>query len=232
MASSARGFGLNGKSYYTNVVTPQDVSLNFVVDSANGNGLGVRSIKSNGYVQAVFMKTSATPGVINGLTNPNPQAGFAVVRFRNNFNVYLGGFSGQVVPVTSPATTALTAGNVYVITVLGTTTQAQWVAAGLDPGFTAAVGATFVAAATASLSGTGKVGIPGVGNTLVVNAVGDTKATIASSNLSNAGAQAVVQFSAATAAGNTALVATAPADGTAVGMTFKFDASSVTIDGL
>jgi len=116
--------------------------------------------------------------------------------------------------------------------VLGTTTQAQWVAAGLDPGFTAAVGATFVAAATAAIPGTGTVGNPGVGNTLVVNPVGDTKSTIASSNLSNAGAQAVVQFSAATAAGNTALVATAPADGTAVGMTFKFDASSVTIDGL
>jgi hypothetical protein len=232
MASSARGFGLNGKSYYTNVVTPQDVSLNFIVDSTNGNGLGVRSIKSNGYVQAVFMKTSATPGALNGLTNPNPQAGFAVVRFRNNFNVYLGGFSGQVVPVTAPTTTALTLGNVYVITVLGTTTQAQWVAAGLEPGFTAAVGVTFVAAATASLSGTGKVGLPGVGNTLAVNAVGNSNLSLASSNLSSGGAQVVVQFSGATAAGNTALLATAPADGTTVGMTFKFDASSVTIDGL
>jgi hypothetical protein len=230
--SNVRGFGLNGKSYYTNVAKPQDVVLNFIVDSTNGNGWGVRSVKSNGYVSAVFMKTSATPGLSNGLTNPNPQAGFALVRFRNNFNVYLGGFSGQVVGVTSPATAATVTGNVYVITVLGTTTAAQWTAAGLPAGFTAAVGVTFVATATGAIGGTGKVGIPGVGNTLAVNAVGNANLTLANSNVSVAGAQVVVQFSGATAAGDTTLVATAPADGTTVGMTFKFDASSVTIDGL
>lgn len=230
MASSARGFGLNGKSSYTNVVTPQDVSLSFIVDSTNG--AGIRSLKSNGYVQALFMKTSGTPSTVNGIVNPNPQAGFAVVRFRNNFNVSLGGFHRITPPVSSPTTTALTLGNVYVITVLGTTTQAQWVTAGLDPGFTAAVGSTFVAAATASIAGTGKVGIPGIPVATMLASVGDPSTMIASSNLSSAGALAVVSFLGPTAAGNTALLATAPADGTTVQMTFKFDASSVTIDGL
>src|SRR5215475_9660838 len=97
--SVSRGFGLNGKSYYTNVCKPEGVWCNFIVDHSNGNGWGVRSVKSNGYVEAVFMNTSVTPGMQNGLTNPNPQAGFAVIRFKNNFNFYLGGFSGQIVPL-------------------------------------------------------------------------------------------------------------------------------------
>ena len=92
--SYARGFGLNGKSLYTNVAMPKEVWLNFIVDAANGNGLGVRSLKSNGYVEYVFMHTSATPGSQKGHLNPNPPAGYALVCFKNNFNKYLGGFDG------------------------------------------------------------------------------------------------------------------------------------------
>lgn len=231
--SVSRGFGLNGKSIYTNVVTPQEVWLNFTVDSTNGNGLGVRSPKSNGYVEYVFMHTSATPGRQGGYLNPNPQAGFAVVKFKNNFNYYLGGFSGQIVPLTSTGTTALTAGHVYVITTLGTTTLAQWITAGLPAGYTPTVGQTFVAAATASIGGTGTAGVPGVPTTQVVNVVGDPNTLINNSSIAaNAGALITLQFSAATAAGTTTLVAAAPADGTVVGCQFCFDRSSVTIDGL
>ena len=231
--SVSRGFGLNGKSLYTNVAKPQEVWVNFVVDSANGNGWGVRSVKSNGYVEAVFMHTSATPGLQNSLLNPNPAVGYAVVRFKNNFNFYLGGFSGQIVPLTSTGTTSLTKGNVYVITSLGTTTAAQWQAAGLIPGVTPAVGATFVAAATASLSGTGTVGLPGVPTTHQMTVVGDPNTVIANSNIRvNAGSQVVVQFAAPTSSSTTTLVAASPADGTVVGMQFCFDGSSVTIDGL
>ena len=152
--SVARGFGLNGKSYYTNVVKPCDVNVNFVVDHTNGNGLGVRSVKSNGYVEAVFMNTTATPGVIAGITNPNPAAGYAMVIFKNNFNIYLGGFSGQITPLTSTSTTSVTTGSVYVITTLGTTTLAQWQAAGLPQGLTPTVGQAFVAIKTGSIGGT------------------------------------------------------------------------------
>jgi hypothetical protein len=231
--SYASGFGLNGKSLYTNVTKPMEVWCNFVVDSANGNGFGVRSLKSNGYIESVYMATSATPGKIAGYTNPNPQAGYALVRFKNNFNYYLGGFSGQVVPLTSPTTTSLTAGHAYIITVLGTTTLAQWQAVGIPLGFTPAVGMSFVATATASISGTGKVGIPGVPTTQAVTVVGDPNASIANSNIAAyAGAVVMVQFSAPTAAGTTTLIPAAPADGTVVAMQFCFDGSTVTIDGL
>ena len=36
--SVARGFGLNGKSYYTNVCGPRVVHCNYIVDATNGNG--------------------------------------------------------------------------------------------------------------------------------------------------------------------------------------------------
>ena len=83
--------------------------------SANGNGLGVRSIKSNGFVRNVFMHTTATPGVGDGLTNPNPLAGYALIQLKQNFNVYLGGFSGFVSPTTGSALTSVTNHTPYII---------------------------------------------------------------------------------------------------------------------
>lgn len=306
--SVSRGFGLNGKSLYTNVVKPEEVWLNFIVDSTNSNGFGTRSLKSNGYVESVFMYTNPQAitassvfgsgvttitlntvanlfrgmAVTDSTTGGNIQAnttitsinvaanqitlslatggasasspgdtlsfvstsaatgnyitvagGNCLVTFKNNFNYYLGGPWGQIVPVTSPTTTSLTAGHTYVITVLGTTTTAQWQTAGLPAGFTPAVGAAFVAAATASLGGTGKVGLPGVPTATQLVVVGDPNKTIANSSIStNAGAKILLQFSAATNSSTTTLVSAAPADGTVVGMQFCFDASSVTIDGI
>lgn len=231
--SVVRGFGLNGKSVYVNITKPQIVFCNYIVDSTNGNGLGVRSIKSNGYVESVFMHTSSTPGVVNGFTNPNPAVGYALVRFTNNFNYYLGGFSGQITPTTSNTTTALVTGNVYVITVLGTTTLAQWQSYGLFPGLTPTVGQSFISKVTASISGTGKVGLPGIPKTQVVTVIGDPNTSIANASVaSNAGAQIMLQFAAATDASTTTMVAAAPSDGTVVALQFNFDGSTVTIDGL
>lgn len=234
--SVARGFGLNGKSLYTNVVTPREVWLNFIVDSTNGNGLGVRSLKSNGYVDSVFMHTSSTPGKQNGMTNPNPAVGYALIRFKNNFNVYLGGFSGQVIPTTSNTTASVTSGNVYVITVLGTTTLANWQAIGLPQGITPAVGVAFVATASVGITGTGKVGLPGVPLSTTVTVIGNPNLSSNNSNVfSNGGAQIIVQFSAPTVSTGAyvqPIIPVAPTDGSVVGMQFCFDGSSVTIDGL
>lgn len=231
--SVARGFGLNGKSYYTNVVKPCEVLCNFIVDSSNGNGLGIRSLKSNGYVNNVFMHTSATPGVSNGQTNPNPPVGYICVTLKNNFNVYLGGFDGEVIPLASTSTTSTTANSVYAITSLGTTTLAQWQAAGLPMGFTPAVGASFVAIASGAIGGTGTVGVPGVPVIQKLTVIGDPNQTITNSNIaSNDGAQLIIGAWAATSSSTTTLVATAPANGTVIALSMMFDASSVTIDGL
>lgn len=231
--SVARGFGLNGKSFYTNVTKPIDVNLNFIVDSANGNGLGIRTLKSNGYVNNVFMHTSVTPGSNGGTLNPNPAVGYAVVQFKNNFNYYLGGFTGFQAPLSSSNLTSTTSGNAYVITSLGTTTLAQWTTAGVPAGVTPAVGVAFIAIATASFGGTGTVGAPGVITTTATSVVGNPNLSLNNAAIAkNAGAIIIVELFAATNSSTTTLVTAAPADNTVISMCFKFDGSSVTIDGL
>lgn len=231
--SVARGFGINGFKYFTNVCKPIDVNLNFIVDAANGNGLGIRSLKSNGFVESVFMHTSASPGTVGGMVNPNPAVGYALVRFKNNFNYYLGGFSGTAAPLASNNLTSTTAGSPYVITVLGTTTAAQWLAAGVPAGITPAVGVAFVAIATGAIGGTGHVGAPGVPTIVDFSVVGDPNLSLNNSSIAaNAGAQVLIQMLAATNSSTTTLVAAAPADNTVIGMCFRFDGSNVTVDGL
>lgn len=230
--SNPRGY-FGGTSMRANVAQQMDVNLNFVVDSANGNGLGIRSLKSNGFVESVFMHTSATPGKVGTKTNPNPAVGYALVTFKNNFNKYLGGFSGEIAPLASTNLTSTTSGSPYVITSIGTTTTAQFQAAGLPPGIAPAVGVAFIAIATGAIGGTGTVGAPSVPSDILFSVIGDPNQSIANSNISqNAGAQVLVQMTAPTNSSTTTLIPTAPADGTVIGMTFRFDGSSVTVDGL
>lgn len=224
--SYARGKGQNGGHFYSNITQPVEIDCNFIVDAANGNGLGIRSLKSNGYIRNVFMHTSATPGRNDGALNPNPAVGYALIQFKNNFNYYLGGFSGEIAPLASTGVTSTTAGAAYVIVTLGTTTLAQFQAAGLPAGLTPSVGQSFIAIATGALGGTGTLGTPGVPSAYTISVVGDPNQSINNSSIAaNGGAYVLVQFSAAGS------VATPP-NSTTVGMCFKFDCSSVTIDGL
>ncbi len=198
--SIPRGYGLNGKSFYTNVSKPMSTWVNFTVTPTNG--LGVTSVKSNGYANYVFMHTSTTPTASNGITNPNPPNGYAIVGLTNNFNNYLG-LRWQVdAPATNTGTTSTTVNVVYTITSVGTTTTAQWRAVGLPVWLTPAVGQTFVATASQAIGGTGTVGTAGVSNISSVSVVGDPNQTIASPNIAQyGGAFLVVQFGALTASG-------------------------------
>jgi hypothetical protein len=219
----------NAGHFYSNIAKPIEINLNFVVDSTNGNGLGIRSLKSNGYVQSVFMHTSATPAT----GNPNPASGFALIQLKGNFNKYIGGPAGFVSPVTGSSLTSVTSGNAYIITSLGTTTTAQWQAAGLTPGLTPTVGQSFIATMTGAIGGSGNVHAPGVSGITTIEVVGDPNLSIANSNTSqNGGALLLVQFLGATSSSVTTLIPTAPANNSVCGMTIKLDGSSVTIDGL
>lgn len=229
--SLARGCGQNGGHFYSNITQPIKLDLNFVVDSTNGNGLGIRSLKSNGYVQNVFMHTSATPGAgLDGYLNPNPAVGYALIQFKNNFKYYLGGFSGFVSPVSGTPLTSTTAGLAYIIVSLGTTTLAQWQAAGVPKGLVPSVGLSFIAVATGAIGGTGTVEVPSVSGIVSVEVVGDPNQSIANSSIAQyGGAWLLVQFLAATSSSVTTLVHTAPANGSVVGMSSFFDLSSVSI---
>lgn len=231
--SVARGMGQNGGHYYSNITQPVKLDWNFVVDPTNGNGLGIRSLKSNGYVRNVFMHTSASAGSNDGYLNPNPPSGYALIQFNNNFNKYIGGFSGLVSPTTGSTGTSTTNHSVYIIASVGTTTLAQWQAAGLPPGLTPTAGQSFVAIATGALGGTGTVIAAGVSGIVSLEVIGDPNLSIANSSIAqNGGAWLLVQMLGATSSSVTTLIPTAPAAGSVIGMSAFFDLSSVSIDGL
>lgn len=196
--SVVRGFGLNGKSFYTNVSKPQDVNLQFTVTPSNG--LGITSLKSNGYVRNVFMHTSTTPAANDGYTNPNPAVGFALVQFTNNFNYYLNGFVQAQAPVTGSIkidNSVLTAGQAYVISTLGNSTTAQWQAVGLPAGITPAVGVSFIATVVGAgaNTSTSRVSTPTTSGVFGAEIVGSPGLMLASSSIAtNGGAWVLMQF--------------------------------------
>lgn len=230
----------NAGHFYSNVAKPVEIDLNFIVDSTNGNGLGIRSLKSNGYVKNVFMHTTQTPGTNNGVLNPNPASGYALIELAGNFNKYLGGFTGFVTPVSTSTKidngATLTVGNPYVITILGNATAAQWTTVGVPAGVTPAVGVSFIAIATGAGSGntsTSRVQIPTTSGISVIEVIGDASQSMNNSNVAaNGGGWLLIQFMAATSSSVTTLIPTAPAANSVCGMTIKLDASSVSVDGL
>lgn len=226
--SVVRGFGLNGKSFYTNISKPQSVWVTFTVAAADSAGLGVTSVKSNGYLNYLFMHTSTTPGVSAGVTNPNPPSGYALFSFTNTFNKFLGiGGWSCVAPATSTSTSSTTANSPFIITALGTATAAQWQAVGLPQGVTAAVGQSFIATASQSIGGSATVGVPGVSNVGGVSLVGDPTTFVSNSNVSqNGGAQVMLLLQ------DFAGAAVAPTASSIIRLQFLFDGSSVTVDGL
>lgn len=296
--SQPRGFGLNGKSYYTNVTKPQDINLTFTVTPTNG--LGVTAVKSNGYVRNVFMHTSTTPTSNDGYTNPNPANGYFAIQLNNNFNYYLSSFASYRAPNSGSDikidNSAMTAGVAYTITTLGDATAAKWLAIGVPPGITPAVGVSFIAltnggagdvltsrvqvSSVSGVYGVEVIGNPGVmlsntniatnggawllgkflaptftgtalgththdlflkegavadGATTRVNAGTNLLGANTGSNITVAGSGAnggIVAITAGTPAGTLAMGLVAPTTGTVVSLLLKYDASSVTIDGI
>lgn len=208
------------------------VDCNFIVDSANGNGLGIRSLKGQG-VANVFMHTSSTPAKgPNGILNPNPAAGYILVQLSDNFSRYYGGFSGFVSPVSGTpilVTTGTTAGLAYTIVLVGTTTVAQWNKLGLPPGVTPAVGVSFIAKATTTATGTGAIEVPlstasGIDHIEVVGDPNLSLAPIPVGGSPNVGGWILM-------ACEDALALTAPTDGTTIGLAFYMNQSSVIVAG-
>lgn len=218
---------------------PVLLDCNFVVDSANGNGLGIRSLKGP-CVQNVFMHTSATPGMGNGnpaspnikILNPNPASGTIVVQLTDNYSRIFTGGNAIVSPVSGTpllvASAGLTVGVAYIIVSVGTTTAAAWHALGLPAGVAPAVGAAFIAAATSAV-GTGAVEITAAAGSGVmsIETVGDSNAAIAPalSAQQGFGSQLILQCRDITGA----LVA--PANGTVISLSFYLSNSSIVIAG-
>lgn len=200
------------------------IDCNFIVDSTNGNGFGVRSLDQGGRIATVYMKTSATkaPGSPGGTTGP--ATGIIYVTLQDNYDRYLGGFSGFVSPLSgSPISSGLSVGSPYIITSLSATTAAQWQTAGLPANITPAVGVAFIAAAT-SVAGGGTVEAPATTGSGIdhIEVFGDV-------NLMNSNGAYVL------GAGNGMTFVlgcffegalTAPANGTVIALTFELNNSA------
>ena len=200
---------------------PVLVSCNFVVDEANGNGLGIRNLKGGG-VKNVYMKTSATPAA----GNPNPEDGIIMIELQDNYNRLLGGFASAVSPLDGSSQTSTTAGDICVIVSLGTATLAQWQAAGLPVGVTPAVGVAFVATATGTIGGSAAVQGVGASGAVSLETCGNTNLSLARSN-SPVNGGGLVYLQALDSAG----AKVAPADETVVAVSLYLSNSSVTVQG-
>lgn len=233
-----RNYASGGK-IYTMHTKPVLIDCNFVVDAANGNGLGIRALKGP-MIQNVFMHTSASAGPGNSnpstpniiITNPNPASGTIVVQFQDNFNRSFSGFNAIVSPVSGTpllvASAGLTVGVAYIIVSLGTTTTASWHALGVPSGVAPAVGVSFIAALT-STTGTGAVEITAAAGSGVasIETVGDPNLSIAPlpSASQGFGAQIILQCR------DYAGAIVAPAAGSVISLSFYLSDSSVIIQG-
>lgn len=232
----------NGKSIYIPHVKPVLIDCNFVVDSSNGNGLGIRSLKGP-MVQNVFMHTSSTPGAGNSnpatpnvtVTNPNPASGTILVQLQDNYNRIFSGFNSKVSPTSGSAlkidNSALTAGVAYIITTLGDATAAKWHSIGLPAGVTPAVGVAFIATSnggSANTSTSRVMATAAAGSGVAsIETVGDTNLAIAPNPLVAQGSGAQIILQCRDYAG--ALVA--PTDGTVISLSFYLSDSSITVQG-
>lgn len=214
----------NGRAIYIPEVKPVLLNCSFIVDAANGNGLGIRSLKGP-MIQAVYMHTSSTPAT----GNPNPASGTILVQLQDNYNRSICGFNAIVSPLSGTPLTSTTAGIAYVIVSLGTTTAAQWLAAGVPAGVTPSVGVPFIALATGAIGGTGAVEITAAAGSGVASfeTVGDPNSTIGPNPRANQGYGAYFILQARDYAG--ALVA--PADNSVISLCFYLSDSSVKVAG-
>lgn len=226
----------SGGKIYSMHVKPVLLDCNFVVDSTNGNGLGIRSLKGPA-VQNVFMHTSASPGAGNSnpatpgvsVINPNPAAGTIIIQLQDNYNRSFSGFNAIVSPVSGTPLTSTTANVANVIVSLGTATLAQWQAKGLPRGITPAVGVAFVPSASGLIGGSAAVEIAAAAGSGVmsIETLGDPNLTLspAPSQSQGFGGQIILQVRDITGA------LANPANGSVISIAMYLSDSSVQVQG-
>lgn len=151
------------------------------------------------------------------------------IQLNDNYTQLLG-FDAQLVSPAgaSPVTGgSFVIGTVYQIVTMGNTTQAQWVAAGVPAGITAAVGVVFLAATVGA--GTGTAAVPSVsGANAMIELIGNPQLMLNNQPFqANQGGYVNFQTLGPTAAGNTAPIPTDPANGSMMTVNLYLSNSSV-----
>lgn len=207
------------------------IDCNFVVDSSNGNGLGIRNLKGP-YVANVFMHTSAP---LSGSGNPNPAAGTILVQLQDNYSRSFSGFDAKVSPVSGSAlkidNSALTQGVAYIITTLGDASVATWHLLGVPAGVTPAQGVSFIAASVGAGSNSSSSRVMATAATgsgiCSIETVGDPNLSIAPdpSAAQGYGASFIIQCR------DYAGAIAAPTDGSVISLAFYLSNSSILVNG-
>ncbi len=168
---------------------------------------------------------SSSPGIqsISRLS-----AGVYQVQFSDNYNKIISMDSKFESPVSGSviAGGSFITNTIYQIISLGSTTQAQWVAAGLPSNLTAAVGQIFKAAGAGAGSGTAQaLGVSGITSTEII---GLPNSELVSNNPTPGnGGYMYFQCLGPTSAGSTVQIPTDPANGSRVRLRFSLNNSSV-----
>jgi hypothetical protein len=157
--------------------------------------------------------------------NPNPEPGVIMVQLQDNYNRYLGGFSGQVSPLSGLPLTSISAGTPYVIVSLGTTTQAQWTSAGVPKGVVPAVGVSFIAIASGSIGGSGAVEVPSASGVDNIEVIGDPDLSLAPVGAGQNNGGIILMQCLQDG------VLQAPLDGSVISLSFYLSNSSVQVKG-
>ncbi len=204
-------------------VMPVDIDCNFVVDDSQV--LGISSLKGPTVAAVTMHSVAATPSTLN------PAAGTIIVQLQDNYNLLMGMDSSIISPLSGSsllvASAGLTAGVAYTITILGTTSVAQWHALGVPAGITPAVGVSFIALAT-SATGTGAVQTTAAaGSGVATIELVKPALTLAPNRLQQpaTGAQLIVQCR------DYAGALVAPAAGSIISLKFYLSNSSITVQG-
>lgn len=162
--------------------------------------------------------SSGTTLKTTGTNAPSPAAGTLT---------FVSGTGSTTALTYSAASAGLATGFTFAQTVSDTNLQ-DWQGVGLPKGLTPAVGQSFVATATGSGGSTGTVIAPGVSGIGSVEVIGDPNLSFApwtQGASAYQGAWILVQFLAPTSSSVTTPIATAPTNGSVVGMSFYVDAS-------
>jgi len=236
-----RNFASGGKIYSMHV-KPVLIDCNFIVDSADADGLGITSLKGP-MVQNVFMNTSATPGEGNrnpstpniAVTNPDPAAGTIIIQLQDRFSRSFSGFNAVASPNSGAAlkvdNSVLAAGVPYIITTLGNFTAAQWAALGIAPGITPAVGLSFISSSVGAGANTSTSRVMTAAtagsNIATIETVGNSNLSLNPSPTATQGfgAQIILQCRDYTGA------IVAPATGTLISVVMYLSDSSITTQG-
>jgi len=131
----------------------------------------------------------------------------------------------QLAGIPMDGVSPLNTGFTFALTVNDNNLQ-DWQGVGLPAGLTPAVGQSFVAKATGFGKSTGSVHAPGVSNILTTEVIGDPNLSIAPMPMGGSphtGGWILVQFLGIPSSGQVP-VATAPANGSVIGMSFYVDA--------